>query len=293
MFKLFGKKSPAPQPDPTPEAAPLPSKHPEAAALAAQFGSEEFDILAVTGANSFGGEKEPDAEYRTATLPLTAWREEDGPIHQEDTCLVALADDTLLDYLRRRAPRDSIIQARVRKGLEDDRFLLVGLPTPMMDPELKAILEEQKKEVSQWVEGLGTFVLNRSVNWFQADGEWLGQDVQFIYDNGPEEEQKAAQAAALSMVSDARKWDERLRVFSADSLLEQMNDWARDEAQEGEEPEELTREDFMDRMEPESLQVWSDGRFEFWFHDRDYQWEHSLRVVGTLADGPSQVHMEG
>lgn len=293
MFKLFGKKSPAPQPDPAPEAAPLPSKHPEAAALAAQFGSEEFDILAVTGANSFGGEKEPDAEYRTATLPLTAWREEDGPIHQEDTCLVALTDDTLLDYLRRRAPRDSIIQVRVRKGLEDDRFLLVGLPTPMMDPELKAILEEQKKEVSQWVEGLGTFVLNRSVNWFQADGEWLGQDVQFIYDNGPEEEQKAAQAAALSMVSDAQKWDGRLRTFTADSLLDQMNDWARDEAQEGEEPEELTREDFMGRMEPESLQVWSDGRFEFWFHDRDYQWEHSLRVVGTLSDGPSQVHMEG
>ena len=293
MFKLFGKKSPAPQPDPAPEAAPLPSKHPEAAALAAQFGSEEFDILAVTGANSFGGEKEPEAEYRTVTLPLTAWREEDGPIRQEDTCLVALADDTLLEYLRRRAPRDSIIQARVRQGLEDDRFLLVGLPTPMMDPELKAILEEQKKEVSQWVEGLGTFVLNRSVNWFQADGEWLDQDIQLIYDNGPEEEQKAAQAAALSMVSDARKWDERLRVFSADSLLDQVNDWARDEAQEGEEPEELTREDFMDRMEPESLQVWSDGRFEFWFHDRDYQWEHSLRVVGTLADGPSQVHMEG
>lgn len=293
MFKLFGTKSPAPKPDSIPEAAPLPSKHPEATALAAQFGSEEFDILAVTGANSFGGEREPDAEYRTVTLPLTAWREEDGPIHQEDTCLVALTDDTLLDYLRRRAPRDSIIQVRVRKGLEDDRFLLVGLPTPMMDPELKAILDEQKKEVSQWVEGLGTFVLNRSVNWFQADGEWLGQDIQLIYDNGPEEEQKAAQATALSMVSDARKWDERLRVFSADSLLDQMNAWARDEAQEGEEPEELTREDFMDRMEPESLQVWGDGRFEFWFHDRDYQWEHSLRLVGTLADGPSQVHMEG
>ena len=286
MFKLFGKKKEDPKPA---QAVP----HPEAAALAAQFDPSEFEITAVTGPQGFGGGKQPAQELWMATLPLTAWREEDGPIHQEDTCLVALADDTLLAYLRRLAPRDSIIQAKVRQGLEDDRFLLVGLPAPVMDPEMKAILNEQVKPVSTWVEGLGTFTLNRSVNWFQADGEWLGQDVQFIYDNGPEEEQKAAQAAALSMVSDARKWDERLRVFSADSLLEQMNDWARDEAQEGEEPEELTREDFMDRMEPESLQVWSDGRFEFWFHDRDYQWEHSLRVVGTLADGPSQVHMEG
>ena len=34
--------------------------------------------------------------------------------------------------------------------------------------ELKAILDEQKTEVSVWAEGLGTFVLNRSVNWFQV-----------------------------------------------------------------------------------------------------------------------------
>ena len=64
-----------------------------------------------------------------------------------------------------------------------------------------------------------------------------------------------------------QEWDRRVRDFAADKLLELANQWARDEAQEGEEPEELTREDFMGRMEPESLQVWSDGRFEFWFHD--------------------------
>ena len=136
MFKLFGKKE-----EERERPVSTASRHPEAAALSAQFGREEFDILAVTGANSFGGEREPEAEYWTATLPITAWREDDGPIHQEETCLVALADDKVLAYLRRVAPRDSIIQARVRQSLVDDRFLLVGRPTPMMDRELKAILE--------------------------------------------------------------------------------------------------------------------------------------------------------
>ena len=108
MFKLFGKKKEEAQP------AAEKRQHPELTALATQFDPEEFDILAVTGVNSFGGDKEPDQELWTATLPLTAWKEEEGPIHQEATCLVALADDILLDYLRRLAPRDSIIQARVR-----------------------------------------------------------------------------------------------------------------------------------------------------------------------------------
>ena len=287
MFKLFGKKKESAQP------AAEKRQHPELTALAAQFDSEEFDILAVTGANSFGGDKEPDQELWTATLPLTAWKEEDGPIHREATCLVALADDTLLDYLRRLAPRDSIIQARVRQGLEDDRFLLVGLPAPVMDPELKAILDEQKTEVSVWAEGLGTFVLNRSVNWFQTDVNWLEQSIQLTYDQADEEEMKAARQTALSLMADQAGWDEKVRAFAADHLLSQANDRVRDEAQDGEEPEEITREYFMQRIELESIQIYGDGRFEFWFNGGDLFWGRAVHVTGSLAGGPADAQMEG
>lgn len=287
MFKLFGKKKESAQP------AAEKRQHPELTALAAQFDSEEFDILAVTGANSFGGDKEPDQELWTATLPLTAWKEEDGPIHREATCLVALADDTLLDYLRRLAPRDSIIQARVRQGLEDDRFLLVGLPAPVMDPELKAILAEQKTEVSVWAEGLGTFVLNRSVNWFQTDVDWLEQSIQLTYDQADEEEMKAARQTALSLMAGQAGWDEKVRAFAADHLLSQANDRVRDEAQDGEEPEEITREYFMQRIELESIQVYGDGRFEFWFNGGDLFWGRAVHVTGSLAGGPADAQMEG
>lgn len=287
MFRLFGKKKESAQP------AAEKRQHPELTALAAQFGPEEFDILAVTGANSFGGDKEPDQELWTATLPLTAWKEEDGPIHREATCLVALADDTLLDYLRRLAPRDSIIQARVRQGLEDDRFLLVGLPAPVMDPELKAILDEQKTEVSVWAEGLGTFVLNRSVNWFQTDVDWLEQSIQLTYDQADEEEMKAARQTALSLMADQAGWDEKVRAFAADHLLSQANDRVRDEAQDGEEPEEITREYFMQRIELESIQVYGDGRFEFWFNGGDLFWGRAVHVTGSLAGGPTDAQMEG
>ena len=206
---------------------------------------------------------------------------------------MALADDTLLDYLRRLAPRDSIIQARVRQGLEDDRFLLVGLPAPVMDPELKAILAEQKTEVSVWAEGLGTFVLNRSVNWFQTDVDWLEQSIQLTYDQADEEEMKAARQTALSLMADQAGWDEKVRAFSADHLLSQANDRVRDEAQDGEEPEEITREYFMQRIELESIQVYGDGRFEFWFNGGDLFWGRAVHVTGSLAGGPADAQMEG
>ena len=283
MFKLFGKKQ---EPQEEVREAAL-SQHPKAAALGAQFGAEEFDILAVTGANGFGGGEADEGEaYRTVTLPLTAWREDDGPIHQEDTCLVALADDKLLGYLRRLAPRDSIIQVRVRQGLEDDRFLMAGMPAPVMDRELKVLLDQQVQEVSQWVADLGTFVLNRTVNWFQADVDWQGQSIQLVYDRGSEEEMKKAQETGLALMSAQADWDKRVRAYAAEQLPIQY---------EGLEDEmlDLSPEELAGRLEAESIQVWADGSFEFWFHDADYQWEHSLRVCGSLEGGPDQVHLEG
>lgn len=283
MFKLFGKKQ-EPEEEFRPSSLP---QHPKAAALSAQFWPEEFDILAVTGANAFGGGEEDEGEeYRTVTLPLTAWREDDGPIHREDTCLVALADDKLLTYLRRLAPPDSIIQARVRQGMGDDRFLLVGMPGPVMDPELKAILDEQTREVSVWVPDLGTFVLNRTVNWFQADVDWQGQSIQLVYDQGREEDMQKAQEAARALMSAQADWDKRIRSYAVEQLPLQY-------AGSEDEMLELAPEELARRLEAESVQVWADGSFEVWFHDADYQWEHTLRVRGTLEGGPNSVHLEG
>lgn len=120
--------------------------------------------------------------------------EEDSPdIHQGDFRLVALADDRLMDYLRQRVPRDFIIKCRARLSLDGSRLLMLELPQPGFDPDLKAILDEQKKPVSTWVEGLGTFTLNRTVDWFEATVDWLGSEIALDFDRGVPEEMASAQ----------------------------------------------------------------------------------------------------
>ena len=282
MFGLFKKKEAEKGPE-----APAAPQHPAAAALSAQFDPEEFDILAVTGAAGFAGPRAPGEEYWIVTLPLTAWKEDGGPVHREDTCLVALADEKVLPYLRRRAPGDSVIQARVRQGLEDDRFLLVGMPTPMVDWELKAILDEQKKPVSTWVPELGTFVLNRTVGWYQLDADWLGQSVQLVYDQGSEEEMKSAQETALALMSRQEEWDGRVRAYAVQQLAARCAD-PEESGFASLPPDELSR-----RLELESVQARPDGGFEFWFHDADYVWEQAVRVSGTLAGGPDGAEADG
>ncbi len=260
--------------------------------FAQQFDPEEFTILAVTGPNGIAAGKEGDDPLWNCYAEVTAWMDEgDDEVHQGPARLVILADDALREYLRHRVPGDFILKVKVRQSKEDDTFQMLGAPEPAFDPELKAILEEQKKPVSHYLEGLGTFALNRSVGWFQADVDWLGTSIQLTFDQ--DENLSACADAARTLMADQDGWDARVRQFAAGELLELANQWAADGAEGGEEPEEITAEQFARRMELESIQVYADGSFAFWFNDGDLFWGHSIHVSGSLEDGPTDAEMEG
>ena len=259
-------------------------------AFAAQFKPEELPILAVTGANGFGGGKAGKEKLWTASIGLTAWMEEDSPdIHRGEFVLSTIADDKLLGYLQRRARPDSIIKFQGRVSEDGKRLLLLDLPESAFDPDLKAILEEQKKPVTFQEEGLGTFTLDRQVDWFETEVDWLGGQISLVFDAG--EDRAGALQNAKALLADAAGWDRRVREYAADELLSTANDWAGQ--MEDEEPPEITREQFVERMELESIEVRADGSFEFWFADGDMFYGHSIHVSGGMENGPDDASMEG
>ena len=254
--------------------------------LAAQYLPGELTLLAVTGANGFGGGKTAKEKLWRASIGLTAWMEEDSPdIHRGEFVLSTIADDRLLGVLQRRAPQDFIIKFKGRVSEDGKRLLLLDLPEPGFDPDLKAILEEQKQPVTFWEEGLGTFTLNRQVDWFETELDWLGTEISLTIDM--EEDREEALQNAKTLLASAADWDKRVRAYAADDLLASANDWTED----GEEP--ITREQFMERMELESIETGGDGSFTFWFGDGDLFYGHSIRVSGDLEHGPDEASMEG
>lgn len=254
--------------------------------FAARFQPEELSILAVTGANGFDGGDDGEETLRTASIGLTAWMEEDSPdIRQGEFPLSAIVDDQLLEVLRRRAPRDFIIKFRGRVSEDGQRLLLLDLPEPGFDPDLKAILEEQKKPVTFWEDGLGTFTLNRRVDWFETEADWLGITISLVFDRN--EDRADCVKNAKKLLAGAGSWDKRLREYAADALLDLANDWAEDTGEAG----PVTREGFLERMELESIEIRADGSFEFWFSDGDMG--HSIHISGDLENGPDEAGMEG
>ena len=280
MFGLFKKKGEQPEE----EQRIQNPENKQFKAFAAQFAPEELTILAVTGANGFGGGKAGKEKLWRASIGLTAWMEEDSPdIHRGEFVLSTIADDQLLEHLQRRVPRDFIIKFKGRVSEDGQRLLLLDLPEPAFDPDLKAILEEQKKPVTFWEEGLGTFTLNRQVDWFETEVDWLGGQISLVFD--AEEDRAEVLQRAKTLLAGAASWDKRVREYAADDLLASANDWAEDE--------EITREQFIQRMELESIEIRADGSFEFWFADGDMFYGHSIHVSGDMEHGPDDAAMEG
>ena len=259
--------------------------------LQVEYQPEERTILAVTGANGFGGGKTHGDELWTISIGLTAWMEEDSPdIHKGEFVLSTVGDEQLLEILRRRAPRDFILKFKGRVSEDGQRLLLLDLPEPAFDPDLKAILEEQKKPVTFWEDGLGTFTLNRQVDWFETEVDWLGTEISLTIDM--EEEREEALRNAKTLLASAADWDKRVRAYAADELVSLANDWSQEMDDDGETPT-ITREQFMERMELESIEIGGDGSFTFWFGDGDLFYGHSIRVSGDLENGPDEASMEG
>jgi len=282
MFGLFKKKEKE-----APKASPANAAGEEVKAFAAEFLPDEISVLAVTAPSGFGSTQGEGEQLQTMAVVLSAWLEEDSPeIHREPTLLVAKADDALMNHFRQRLPRDFIIKFKARLSQDGKRLLLTNLPEPGFDPDLKAILDEQKKPVTLEAEGLGTFVLNRSAGIFQLEAEWLEQPALLAFD--PDEDQEGCLDTARALLSDPTGWDEKVRAFAADKLLDLANRQIEDE-----DAEEITREEFLDCLEPETIEVGPNGRFQFWFNDGGLFYGRAVRVSGTLADGPADAQMEG
>ena len=142
-----------------------------------------------------------------------------------------------------------------------------------------------------WVDGLGTFALNRALGWFEAEADWLGSPIRLDLDRDEDREKCLFYLRAL--MKGQADWDGRLRACAARDLLELANDWASDGGCEEHEPEEITREQFMERLEPDAVQISGDGSFDFWFNDGALFWGHSIHVTGSLEGGPEKAEMEG
>jgi hypothetical protein len=248
------------------------------------------DVLAVVGANGPGAGRNHGDEMWTMSFTVEAWRVAEGEIQKRPLTVRRKVTDSELRTWQDLIQAYEVIHLKARVVESDP-----GGPEALLedfagrvasDAELNAIAEELQKPVTLEDSLLGTFTLDRRVDWFTGEPLWAGQSISLNLSESAEAREALGTAHALWQ--NQSEWNQRVRSFAVERLLPLKNDFWLDE-----EEAELTPEQFDNRMTLDSITVNADGSFEFWHNDGDLFAGHWIQISGSLSEGPTDADIPG
>ena len=159
-----------------------------------------------------------------------------------------------------------------------NRYMLIDvLEENVINEQLKTLKEYYSKPVSIENE-LGLFRLDREFSWFEGLIDWNGIEAT-VYLETDEEDGNTAENAIKSLenvVGDLVDNDLRYRKFAAQKLLSIANEWL---SEEEEDAEEITEEEFVNRMKISEIIVSPDGSLSMMYNDGDLFFGHIIEIL--------------
>jgi hypothetical protein len=251
------------------------------------------DVLGVVGPMGVSGGKIGREELWTLKLKMEAWRIHDTELQTRPLTIRRKVTNEDLSRLRGLIRPYNIIRIRARV-VDVSSF---GGPEALLeefvgsddsDTELNDHVIQLQRPVKHEDPLLGTFTLDRRVNWFEGSAVWNGNPVSLNLSVKEPAKIQEALTTAHSLWECQSVWNRRVRNYAVQALLALKNkSWlAEDEM-------DLTAEQFEQRMALESITVYPDGSFEFWHDDGKMFWGHSIQISGSLSEGPTDADIPG
>jgi hypothetical protein len=249
------------------------------------------DVLAVVDATGPGAGKLGRGALWSMSFSSNAWRIDGGEIQTKPLRFHRnVTDEELKRWQAQIEPYD-VIRVKARVVVES----ILGSPQALLedfvgsgssDAELRRHADELQKPVTLQDPLLGTFTLDRRVDWFTARVIWAGESI-VLHLTGSADAQ-AALKTAHALWQNQSDWSRRVSDLAVKKLLALKNDTWLDEGEA-----ELTADEFKQRMTLKSITAEADGAFEFWHDDGDLFWGHSIQVSGNLTTGPTRADIAG
>lgn len=263
------------------------------AAIAAQFAEAPVEnVIGLVDARGKGGWPEKGGQW-TLSFTFHSWKTSSGVLKSQPLSVRYTTSRQEYDSLWSRVDSYSVVRIRARVVEES----IIGMPQAQLveflgadesDPELNQVAVEYQQPVVHLDGQFGQFTLDRRVNWYAAATEWCGRQISLnliIDDSGTID---SALQVARTLWKQEEQWSSRIEDYAVKKLLPLKNDNWLDEGET-----ELSAEEFKVKMTLESITVEPDGSFDFWHHDGDMFWGHSIQVSGSLSEGPVHADIPG
>lgn len=250
-------------------------------------------VLGVVAPSGVGGGKLGPDEPWTLRFTLVAWRVETGDIQTRPLTIQRAVTDKELRRFRDQIKPYTVIRINARVVTESiagasEGLLEVLVGTDACDAELNEYALRLQEPVTHEDPILGTFTLDRRIDWFSGNAVWDRAPVSLNLSASDPAGLQAALGTAYSLWRSADSWNCRIRDYAVEELLPLKNDnWL------GEGEAELTANQFKDRMKLKEITVAPDGSFDFWYDDGDIFWGHAIQISGNLLEGPTNADIPG
>ncbi len=251
------------------------------------------EVTGVISARGVAGVMSKGETQYTIMFGLEPWRVVGGELETSHLNVRHLGPQERIHALRAELPPYSVLRIRARvltksafpnpqAWLEE----IVGFETA--DAELARAAEAAGLPVTFDDPLLGRLTLLKQIDVFEGTARWGGMPAAVHVEGGTEREAAPALATARALWRDESGWRRRIRDYVVAQMLPLKNEaWLSDDETE------LDAVTFANRLRLETIAVYPDGRFEFWFLDDDMFGGHAIQVRGDLEAGPTSANLAG
>lgn len=251
----------------------------------------EVELTVVVGPSGASSATFRGQAFWTTTCSIEGWRLGRLPIDRRCLMIRRRGQREELATYRQQLTPYSVLRVRARLLDEpgnDPQALLEEVLGEGFDVELTSLARELQQPVVYEDAALGSFELDRRLNWFSGSARWGASSVRLNL--MPDERGQIANSleVARGLWANQSIWTEKVRKFSASRLLDLKNEsWLDTD----ETP--LAASDFMRKVSIESVVVDATGACEFWLDDGALFSGHSIVVRGSVSDGLVEAEIAG
>src|SRR5262245_20904819 len=177
------------------------------------------EVLGVVSASGAGGGRSGGEKLWTLRFTLDAWRIKGADVQDRPLGVQRPVNDK--DLRRYMEALESYTVVRLKARVVENSVLgnpqallvkLIGVDTS--DVELNAKAVELQKPVTFTDSKLGTFTLDRRVDWFTAETKWLGKPVSLNLSATKPKDLEKALKAAHALWKAQKGWSKRIGDFA-------------------------------------------------------------------------------